>query len=210
MFGAKAPGISFSVFFLRLGLRDSAGFARSVFQKHRTPLFFIRGPHMRIHPFNREVLILAVFPILLELSGIREAFFFGALVALGWSATFIFFGLTRAWFPEPLLRTAVVLWLAGLAQLAWYQWGCRPLWVFSVAILLFDHWDRLLLATVHWKKGLWDGVGFAGLCLAFGSIQELCRQEQHLKFFQEPAGWLLILTVAVVVWRKMKAKAAYA
>jgi hypothetical protein len=165
---------------------------------------------MRIHPFNREVLVLAILPVLMELSGIRSALFWGLLVALGWWLTFFFFGLTRAWFPEPLLRPAVILWLAGLGQFAWYQWGCQPLWILSVAILLFDHWDTLLLAAVHWKKGLWDGVGFAGLCLVFGGIQEFCRQDEHLKFFQWPAGGFLILTLAILVWRHMKAKPAYA
>lgn len=145
----------------------------------------------------------AVLPLLFQTLDWHKAFLLGGLVAFTFWATVFLFSLTRAFFPRPVAMIAPFLWMASLAQSAWYL-GLEPLWILSLFLLLpFSFVKRPPRyfpkepADFFWIR---RGLGFWALLFSLALVQELLEKGLGLLIFREPAGTWMLLGVVLVFW----------
>jgi hypothetical protein len=144
----------------------------------------------------------ALLPVLLESLHFRHAFFLGAVTSFSlWGAVLFFHG-TRLLFPERLLRTAFLLWLAAFAQIGWYLLDLRPFWMASLGLLGSDFILEERTKGIEIKVILWEGIGFWGMLAYLGLFQEYLGRQWSLGLFDQPVGSFLLLMLASLFWKR--------
>ena len=148
-------------------------------------------------------IFLAALPLLFQTRDPRAAFFLGGLIAFVFWATVFFFSKARAFFPRPLAWIAPLAWITAVAQCGRYLAEFAPRWILSLFLLL--PFSFVKGPPRHFPKEPPDffwirrGLGFWGLLLYLGLLQELLGRRLGILIFQEPPGAWLLLGAALVL-----------
>lgn len=166
-------------------------------------------------------LILAVLPLAGETFAWDHTWRLGGVVCLAFLGTVLFFKITQTLFPKPLLKLALLLWIACLAQAGWLLWKLSPLGSVSLALLSFSQMvpGPIFSPTASplggpifecsLKDALKQGFGFWGFTVLLGMSGVLFnRFLEAPNLFLLPAGAFLILaiTAAIQPWWKVRAR----
>jgi hypothetical protein len=157
-------------------------------------------------------MLLAYLPFMLYPYGL-----FRAGVAALWIALFLwvtvgFFWFCRRFFPDRTLKCAFFLWLIVWAQALWTLTRLPPYWIVSVFFLapvafLEDTVKpghvRIFSKKVprYFFERLLAGIGFAGFVVLLGFVREVGEKRLDVRVFEQPAGMLLLITVAAFLWK---------
>ena len=163
-----------------------------------------------IEPFVFK-LCLAVLPILPMAFGFREALFLSGLVGGSLLVTAFLFPRLQKWFPPKLQKFSIVLWLACLAQVAFYAFQQSPAWTLSVFLLLhFDGSSFECSAPLRFSSGpkpsslFLSALGFGILLIFFVLFRIHFGGFLHLAFFHQVYGNFLFLSLIMLAARLLQ------
>ena len=154
------------------------------------------------HDNTAARVLLAAVPVLAVTADLAHAVYFGIFFALFFWLTAAFFCLMAAGFPQRLRRSAYVLWLAMLAQAGFVYFDMPPLWILSVLFLMpLESMEQKDGLTAIFKRSFLQSLFFIVLLLFLGVFHQILGERFLVWSFHLPAGSLLLLSLAAVLWQ---------
>ncbi len=151
------------------------------------------------YPFLR--IIAAALPLMPYTGRFQETLFLGGVTCLALWALALFFKITWMLFPAGLRRTAVILALLAAVMAGYYLGGFPPMAGVSLYLLLPRDTEEKMLWPNFIRRWAGHGLGFWILMAVIGLCQELFGHMLGIGLFSQPAGILLMMALAAIVWQ---------
>ena len=146
-------------------------------------------------------ILFASLPLLFQVPHFSNACFLGALICAAFWVTAIFFERAFVLFPKPLFKTALLLWLAALAQMTWYYWDLKPYWIVSLALLVWNIPFGKEGRAVPFRFLFLHGLGFWMVLAYIGIFQDILGGRFSLVLFQQVPGAFFLLGFLALIWQ---------
>lgn len=164
-------------------------------------------------------IVLASLPFFVYSKEPAQIFTVGTLTVLAFWWTTIFFWCTRFWFPKNLLKIAFLIWLGALAEGAWLLGRINPIWIVSIFLLMplsfLERKNKAFKEPVfseNVKKYFWErffcGVGFLGIVVFVGMLQNVLENQMHVDFFKSSPGIFLVFSIIALLRAKQPGERA--